>query len=180
MIFKKFFGREEEEPDYDPTNITLKDLEVGFMVDYDLKTWEVVAHYEYDWGDSFFTDEYKIQSSDAALYLHLEDDDELEISLSHKLKLKQVDEDIPKHFRSGDDPPETLTYEGVTYALEEEVLGSFKNVRSEHWSDFISWEYVHPDDDDLFLTLERWGEDEFELSQGRYLEEFKFSNILPA
>lgn len=179
MVFKKLFGRGNEEPNYDPTNITLQDLEVGFMVDYDLKTWEVIGKFEYDWGNNFFTDEYKLQADKSALYLHLEEDDELEISISQKIRLNEVAENIPNHFQSGDDAPRALTYQGVTYQLEEEAQGSYRNVRSEHWSDFISWEFAHPSEDQ-FLTLERWGEEEFELSHGTYLEAYQFSNILPA
>lgn len=179
MVFKKLFGREEEEPAYDPTNLQLQDLDVGFMVDYDLSTWEVMARYEYDWGDNYFTDELKIQASGKALYLHLEEDDELEVSISHKIKLSQVSQNIPDHFQDTDDAPRSLTYEGTTYTLEEEAQGLFRNVRREHWDEFISWEYTHPDGEQ-FLTLERWGEEEFELSHGHYVEPYQFSNILPA
>ncbi|MEL6534322.1 MAG: DUF4178 domain-containing protein [Bacteroidota bacterium] len=179
MGLRNIFGRKEEEPEYDPTNIRLQDLEVGFVLDYDMKSWEVVGQFEYDWGDNYFTDEFKIQSSNTALYLHLEEDDELEISLSHKLRLGHVSENIPNHFQNGDDPPRSLTFEGSAFQLQEEALGSFRNVRSENWDDFISWNYEHSDGKQ-FLTLERWGEEEYELSHGKYVESYEFSNILPA
>ena len=35
-VFKKDKG-----PDYDPTNIKITDVRPGFILEYDLKTWEV-------------------------------------------------------------------------------------------------------------------------------------------
>ncbi|HAA15452.1 MAG TPA: DUF4178 domain-containing protein [Cytophagales bacterium] len=180
MGLRNIFGRKEKEPDYDPTNISLLDMKAGWVLDYDMKSWEVVGQFEYDWGNNFFSDEYKIQSSNVVLYLHLEEDDELEISLAHKIRLNQVSENIPNSFKnSNEDPPRSLTFEGSTFQLEEESLGSYRDVRSDNWSDFISWNYEHPDGKQ-FLTLERWGEEEFELSHGQYVESYEFSNILPA
>ena len=50
-FFDKFFNKKEE-PSYDSTNIRVQDLNVGFVFDYDMSTWEVQAAYEYDWGDN--------------------------------------------------------------------------------------------------------------------------------
>ena len=42
--------KKKKEPDYDVTNLSLKDLETGFIFDYDMKSWVVEESYEYDWG----------------------------------------------------------------------------------------------------------------------------------
>ena len=56
-IFDRF---KKKEKTYDVTNITVKDLDVNFVFDYDLTTWKVEETYEYDWGDNCFTKEHKI------------------------------------------------------------------------------------------------------------------------
>ena len=67
-IFKK------KEPHYDSTNIRVQDLDVGFVFEYDLSTWEVQAIYEYDWGDDFFTREFKVNNGSLTRYLAIEED----------------------------------------------------------------------------------------------------------
>ena len=51
-LFDRF--KKKEEPHYDPSNLQIKDLRVGFMFDYDMKTWAIKEEYEYDWGRQLF------------------------------------------------------------------------------------------------------------------------------
>ena len=60
-LFKK-----KQEPTYDVTDLKITDLDVGFIFDYDLKSWVVREKYEYDWGGNNFSHEYKVDSGDAA------------------------------------------------------------------------------------------------------------------
>ncbi|MEZ4761906.1 MAG: DUF4178 domain-containing protein [Calditrichia bacterium] len=50
---------------------------------------------------------------------------------------------------------------------------------SQQGQGIIAWEYID-DDDENFVSIEQWGGDDFEASQGYYVEEFMFSNILPS
>ncbi|MFA0963270.1 DUF4178 domain-containing protein [Roseivirga sp. BDSF3-8] len=178
MIFSRFFGKKKQEPEYDPSDLRITDLKKGFVVDYDLKTWQVTAEYEYDWGGGFFTKEYKLDSGTESLYLHIEDDDELELSLSRKVGIRRFEEDIRAHFADDDLPPESVTLEGKTYHRIEESLGYFRDVSREGWSELASYTY-EDDDEETFVNIERWGEEEFEASYGTYADEYEFSNILP-
>ena len=42
------FFKKKKEPEYDITNITIHDLDFGFILDYDLKSWVVKEVYEYE------------------------------------------------------------------------------------------------------------------------------------
>lgn len=178
MVFSRFFKKKKEEPSYDPSNLRLTDLKKGYMVDYDLKSWQVTGEYEYDWGGGFISKEYKLDSGTESLYLHIEDDDELEISLSRKVGIRRFEEDVKACFRDQDEPPQTVTLDGKTYHREEESLGHFRDTSREGWSEMISWTY-EDDDEEYFVNIERWGEEEFEASHGVYADEYEFSNILP-
>ncbi|MEO1099612.1 MAG: hypothetical protein AAFX57_17950, partial [Bacteroidota bacterium] len=57
-----FFKKKEKEPEYDVTNLKVSDLDHGFILEYDLKTWEVKEVYEYDWGNNNFSQEYMFHS----------------------------------------------------------------------------------------------------------------------
>jgi hypothetical protein len=43
---------------------------------------------------------------------------------------------------------------------------------------FLYWEYESSDGTKV-ITVEQWGDTEFEASAGEYVEEYQFSNILP-
>jgi len=177
MIFNKLFGKKKE-PAYDATNITVRDLDRNFILEYDLKTWQVAEAFEYDWGNNFFSDEYKLISGSDALFLYVEDDDELELSVSRKISLAAIDQDVASEIMEREEPPRTITCEGQTYKRIEESMGHYRDRRSNDWSQFISWTFEHKDGKN-FITVERWGEEEFEASKGHYVEEYQISNILP-
>ncbi|MBW2366658.1 MAG: DUF4178 domain-containing protein, partial [Deltaproteobacteria bacterium] len=75
MGLKDFF-KKKQPSDLKITDLTLSDLKMGYMVDYDLKTWQVTAHNTYDWGDGDLTLEWQLKSHDDTIYLELESDDE--------------------------------------------------------------------------------------------------------
>ncbi len=172
-IFKK------KEDKYDTTNITIKDLNVGFVFDYDLDNWEVKAHYEYDWGDECFSQEYKISNGVKTLYLSVEDDDELELSISSKIKVRQLGADVHQQLMDTQKAPSQLEYEGRTYFLDEESAGFFNDSsKGKEWVEFISWSY-EDESGDYLINIEQWNEREFEASVGKYIDSFEISNILP-
>mgnify|MGYP006292889335 CR=1 FL=1 len=176
-IFDRF---KKKEPEYDPTQLSIKDLNMGFIFEYDLKTWVVDAIYEYDWGDNFFSYEYKINSGDEIKYLHIEEDDELIITISDKIKPRAIDEDLPEFIEEHSKPPKKLIYQGMKFYFDKENPGYYHEVGKpdDNWVEFISWEY-YDEQDKQVITIEQWDEKEFEASYGIIAKEFEFSNILP-
>ncbi len=178
-FFQGFFKKKEA--DYDPTNLSVHDLKLGFMLDYDLKTWEIKEVYEYDWGNGFFTHEYKLDSGEEVQYLHVEQDDDLELTMSKKVKIRSIDEDIPEEIINNQIPPKKLFYKNKKFFRDNETPGYFRNANNnseDAWLEFISWDYFDENAEE-FITIEQWGEREFEASFGRRIKEFEISNILP-
>ncbi len=174
------FFKKKEEPKYDPTNLKITDLEKGFLVDYDLKSWQVVAVYEYDWGNNNFTREYKLDSGDDVAFLHIEEDDELFLTFTRKIKVRSIDEDLPEKILKKEHPPKKIDYQGIKLYRENETPGYFKDSEKEtdDWDELISWDY-YDEAEEHVLNIEQWGEKEFEASFGKIAKEFEFSNILP-
>lgn len=172
----KFF---KKKPSYDITDLNVRDLEVGFVFDYNLKTWEVVEAYVYDWGSSFFSKEFKIKAADETAFLSLEEDDELEIGISKKIKFTELGAEVRQQFMD-DKAPSELHYAGERYFFEEESPGFFKKeeLSDEAWAELVSFQYESKSGKQ-FLTVEQWGETDFDASVGAYIEEFELSNILP-
>lgn len=179
-MFKNLFGKKEKAGS-DPLNRSVRDLEQGYLFEYDLATWEVKAVYEYDWGGNFFTREYKVSNGRETRYLSVEEDDELELVLSEKLKLKSIRTDLAKSIMNEKEPPETLAYDGKVFHLDEESPGYFRELPSEDeddWEEFVAWDY-YDESEQFSLTIEQWDHRSFEASYGKVLKEFEISEILP-
>lgn len=176
-IFDRF---KKKEPKYDVTNMRVTDLDLNFLFDYDLSTWEVKGAYEYDWGDNYFTREFKIQNDKDTAFLYLDDDDELNLSISKKVRLVNIGQNLPDYIVQHKKPPSTIEYEGATYLLENENPGYFNDPENgkDNWVELISWDYVDKSEK-LILCIEQWGEREFEASVGKVVNEFEISNIYP-
>jgi hypothetical protein len=176
-IFDRF---KKKEPKYDATNIRVTDLAKNFLFDYDLSIWMVKSAYEYDWGDNYFTREFKIENEKETSFLNIEEDDELILSISKKVRLVSVGEDLPDHIVRHQKPPSKIEYEGITYLLEKESPGYFNDPENnkDSWVELISWDFVDKSGE-FVLCIEQWGEREFEASVGKVVKEFEISNIYP-
>ncbi len=177
-LFDRF--KKDKTPDYDPTNIKITDLAQGFVFEYNMSTWEIKEEYEYDWGDNFFSKEYKITDGSETLFLSVEDDDELILVLSKKIKTRKITPDATDSIMKFNEAPREISYDGVTYYLEKESPGYFRDLSNDasDWDEFISWDY-YDDDEKLYICIEQWDEREFEASAGIIIKEYEISNILP-
>ena len=174
------FFKKKKEPDYDPLNIRVTDLKLGFIFDYDLKSWEVVEEYTYDWGDNYFSKEYKISTGADILFLSVDEDDILELTLQKKIKLSSIDGDIEGEIINKKIPPKKVIYKGVDYYRDSESPGYFKVENSDKdWVEFISWAYYN-EEEDRVLTIEQWDDREFEASYGKVIKEYEISGITPS
>lgn len=173
-----FFKKKEEEPHYDPSNIKIKDLRTGFVFDYDMKSWEVKKAWDYAWDSGGHTFEFQADCGSETIYIDVEENDELEISVWQKIKIRRLHEDLPEIVQEEGKPPSKLVYGGVTYYRDSQTEGECAEEGSKEWFRLIVWDY-YDDDEKFFLNVEQWGEDEFEAAVGVKVEEFAFSNILP-
>lgn len=180
MGWKDFFSskkKKKEEP-LSLDNLTLSKLKVGYFVDYDLQTWEVVGYHYYDWGHGDITHEWQLKSHDDTIYLECESDDENVWSIGKKISFSRLGPGIADHIIKNGDPPDEIKYDGVTYYLEEMSGGHFYENGKGPGQKFLSWDY-EDDDGEKFLSIEQWGERDFEAGTGFPVEEYQFTNILP-
>jgi hypothetical protein len=175
------FLKKKKVPAYDVTNLSLKDLNVGFIFDYDMKSWVVKEVYKYDWGNNNFTSEYKVDSGDEVAFLHIADEGELEISLSKSIRLSKIDEAIADEIEKNEKPPRKIHFNEKLYFLEEDAAGYFRDLSkdTEDWEELISWEYLN-DEATNVLSITQWDIRNIEASAGLILKEYQFSNIIPS
>jgi hypothetical protein len=169
----------KDKRDYDATNVRVTDLNKGFVFDYNLATWRVEESYEYDWGDNYFTHEHKISDGINTLFLSVEDDDGLELSVSKKVKIRNLGEDIPEYIQDNEEPPNKIIFEGETYYMDSGSAGYIRTIGSGDWEELMSWDFYNKNEDKI-VTIEQYDDNEFEASYGTLIKEFEISNILPA
>ncbi len=180
MGWLKFF-KQDDKPD-PLKDLTLSRLDLGYFVDYDMKTWEVTACHYYDWGAGDVTYEWQLKSSDETIYLEREPDDEDYWSVSRKIPIQQMASHLADHIAENGDPPEQIEFDGKTYDLDETAGGHYYQNQSRNeyaeGRELLKWEYAD-DSGKLFVSIEQWGETEFEAAYGEQVEEYQFTNILP-
>ncbi|WP_156360691.1 DUF4178 domain-containing protein [Dethiosulfatarculus sandiegensis] len=177
-IFKGGDKKTDQGPDV-TGGLTLAKLQPGWMVDYDLKTWEVKAHHTYDWSEGDLTHEWQLVSGDAIIYLELEHDDVDDWSLNSLIDFSRLGQGVKTAIQQTGDPPKTIVLDGVTYYMEEMAGGSFLKNTQGPGQNLLRWSY-EDDDGEKYLTIEQWGEDEFQAYLGFFVEEYQFTDILPA
>lgn len=178
MGLKDLFKKKEEE--FDPLkDLQLPKLRVGYYVDYDLKTWEVTGYSKYDFGEGYTTDEWELTSGREKWYLERSENDEVEWTLSKKIPIGAIEGEIRQYIIEHDDPPEQVVCKSRKYYLDESGTGYMYEGGEESAKEFVYWDFID-EEDEHFLTIEQWGETEFEAAEGYYVEEYQFSNILPS
>jgi len=179
MAFTDYFKKKQKVPEFDPIkDLTLSKLKVGYLLDYDLKTWEVTGHNVYDW-DSEFSEEWELTSGNDLIFLEMEKDDSSVLwCLSSKAKLSDLDRSIIANIKREEDPPAEIIYKTKKYYLVQSSAGYFLKDGKGDGQELITWDY-EDEDEEHFITITQWGEDELELTQGFFVKEYEFTNILP-
>ena len=173
-----FFKKKEKERHYDPTNITIRDLGKEYIFEYKIETWTVTAVFEYDWGDSYFTREFIIKNGATEKFLNIEDDGGLTVTISEKVKIRKLSDEVCDYIDTHEKPPKKITLEGTTYYLDEKSPGYCKEIDAENWEELISYDYLDEEEEKV-LSIEQFGDEAFKVSKGIIINETAISNILP-
>jgi len=177
-MFDWFFNlfktkKEEEEPIKVDYNV--HDLDKGYLLDYNLESWEVLAAYTYRYK-GYSSKEYKIRSSSETRFLNVSDSNSLLLGLSKEANINNVDSGLRSSVAMGQ-PLTRLTWDGDTYNLKESAKGQFADDATQDWASFSSWEYVNAANT-KFVYVSKWEDNSIECYVGEYLKEHEISNIL--
>lgn len=171
-----FFKRNKEEEKLS-SDLQLKDLSRGDMVDYFLKSWHVEEVLEYDWGNNIYSREFKLNSGDEIIYVEIDQEEDHTVSVSKDIKLSKIEKGLKRHIIENDAPPKELEFNGTKYYLSEESLGHCYVPGSNDYSKLVSWTLVD-EEEEHFISIDRWDETDIEASTGHYAKIIEFSNII--
>jgi hypothetical protein len=182
--FKK--KKDEDENKYldDPSNFRLNKMRKNGFVDYDLQTWQVQGIYEYDWGNNFFADEFLLTAGNDSFYLYIEEDGELDCTISRKISINEIinatdiDTDLIDYLIDKETAPRKIHFQSETYFKEGgEQIGYFHAIEEKDWSEFVSWMFWNKEKT-KFINITQWGEEEFDAVGGVPVKEYEFSNFI--
>jgi len=156
------------------TDLSLTDMREGDLVDYEMRTWEVVTRAKYDY-EGWPADEWTLENGGDTLFLEHEDGT---YSLSRPVDMADVETPggtpLRAAVRDGGDPPEAIRYDGTTYDLDEN--GPATRIVGDKRQELHYWVYADGDD---FLALERYASADWNSYAGREIQPYEFDNILP-
>jgi hypothetical protein len=182
-VFKKLFPKKPQQPELDPLrDLVLDKLRVGFLLDYDLKTWQVTTFNRYLFDGDDEVKEWELTSGHEKRYLERGEDDGPVWSLARKIPLGTLTTahgSLKSVLSERDTPPEKVVFENNTFYLDEDTAGYFYPGGTGEGTPLIKWEFIS-EDASAFVTVEQWGETDFEASASVEVAEYQFTNILPA
>lgn len=178
MGFKKWFGDGADEPEQEPyREYTLDTVKVGFLFDYDLKTWQVTGYATYDY-DGYVTREWEIQADGAVNFLECAiDDGEASWTLTRAIDVGDIEGDIMAEIIAHEDPPEVVRFAGQSYEGTEGSAGLYRKNAEGEGREFVIWSFESGEGRLLFIS--QWGEREFSAYEGENVQEYQFTDILP-
>ena len=174
------FLKKKEEPTYDVTNLSVNDLAVGFVFDYDGKSWVVKEAYEYDWGSNNFSKEYKVDAGDEVSFLSVEDDGEVKLSMVKEIKTQLIDEDVLGELKKYEKPLRQIHYNNESYFLENDSAGYHNEVGAENddAEELVAYEYFNEAGNKL-ISITQWDEYNIDAAAGDVIQVHNITDILP-
>jgi hypothetical protein len=177
MVFRRFLNSDNEDDAEEYREPTLDTMQVGYMVDYDLQTWEVAGYGTYDY-DGFTSHEWELRASQDLHFLECsKEDGRLQWTLTSAVVIGEIEGDVANAIQQDGDPPETLIYAGKTYKGTESGGGLYREKGEGDGREFVSWSFEATGGHLLYIN--QWGETEFSAFAGQSVEEYQFTDILP-
>ncbi len=176
-LMDRMFGRKPADQAPDPlADLVLDKLKVGYLVDYDLQTWQVTGYCRYTFsGMDRSVEEWELSAGGERRYLELADGG---WSLSRTISIGAMDGDIRRHILDHDDPPARIVFEGAEYHLDACYGGHMFPDGKGAGEQMIRWEFLDAAEK-KFVGIEQHGETEFAAAAGFVVEEYEFTHLLP-
>ncbi|MDW7690876.1 DUF4178 domain-containing protein [Flammeovirgaceae bacterium SG7u.111] len=167
-------------PTYDPTDLTVGNLQTGFLLDYDLKTWEVVNENQFDWYNGQSESEYKITADTRQKFLNVRIENGQEVVIDFKIiSIYAINNRLEAEITLRNKPANILTFNEMPFYREGMTKeGIFFNITTkDHGKKIDVWEYFNEARTEV-LRIERHGKD-FRTFYGNVVSTLQFSDILP-
>jgi len=163
--------------DFDPLNVQIRDLRIGFFVDYNLKTFEITGGFEVTTKEGSFRF-MKMDAADEIFWLLVENGTETYIAQSAEVNM--VNPGIPAIMQNFGKAPAGLNYRDILYSCMNQSDGKFRDLvkNAMDWNKATCWKYSGNEGTELLLVLQK-GQNTFEAWTAKKTDATEFSNFLP-
>jgi hypothetical protein len=175
LIFD-FFKRKKPR---DSESVTMDTIVRGCIFEFQGETWQVRAIHEYEWEGGGKTREYECAHATDCIFVEKDEDETDSWLVTRRKPASELDSMVIEMIIERGKPPVSVQHGGVSYRLVEESAAYFKSNGEGDEKPLVVFDY-EDSAETLSLSIEQWGEREFQLAIGEYVEEFRFANILPA
>ncbi|WP_170178418.1 DUF4178 domain-containing protein [Flammeovirga pectinis] len=170
----------ERDFNYDPSKINVEDLQIGFLLDYNLQTYKVVEHFQYVTEDTNCEEKLVLITGIDERYIFKKYNvNNPFIRSTQKINIFSIDENLDTEILLKQRPKSVITYKGTNYYRDEESKGSIHSFKSNTIENrFKKWDYFD-DSRLLYICIEQIDTNKFVAYQGKIEAEIAFSEILP-
>lgn len=164
--------------DYNPTNLTLQNLLKGFILNYDLKNWEVIYEGQYDWNSGESDKIYRLSSEDGdSMLLYV--DKEMGLVTPYVEEKLQSNDIQAFAMLKPENAPAELKFSDKIYRKRDYSKGKFFTSDSSTFANLGQWFYVSSDSQSS-LRIAQFSEGEVNVYKGKLSQAYEFTNILPS
>ncbi len=167
--------------EYDPSNISVENIKTGYIIDFDIKSWEVSNEWQYDWDNGNTEKEFKLSSNNDFMFVLLtKEARQFGVKVGKPINIYSIDENIETEIQTKGRPYNVLLFEGITYYRESQTEGICYNMgdTSAQGVRVKAWDYYDTNRENHLRISER-GRGEFRVLKARSASPYEFTDILP-
>jgi hypothetical protein len=176
---KKRLARDIKIP-YDPSNPSIESLQKGFMVDYDLKTWDIVHQNQFDWDNGAVDRLFKAVAGTDTRWIYMRHESGVaNIYVTTPISVFAIDENLEKQILETGKPSNILKFKDVIYYRENTKDGYWFDISNQSGgTQSVLWEYFDSERN-FILRIEQIGKNQILASIGKVASTYQFTDILP-
>lgn len=162
-------------------DLTIENLKEGFMLDYNLKTWQVTNVSQYDWENGSVEKEFSLVSGIERASLYLKNESGLvSFVFCKQVNIYAIDENLESEILHKGKPYNILTYEEMPYYRENTNTGLIYNMtNNSSGNKVLGWEYYDGQRQNV-IRIEQRGRTDFKTWIGKAVSSYDFTSILPS
>jgi len=168
-----------DSPDTDPMRLGIINIKAGFLVDFDLTTWETVQEWQYDWDNGNSGKEFRLVNEKETLHLYMRNEGtQLHTILGRKVNIFSIDRELEEEIQTNSRPPSVINYEEIDYFRENTKVGWRHELTAKtSASKITAWEYFD-ETMTFFMRIEQIEGQSYKATVGEVISPFEFSNVL--
>ncbi len=167
-------------PEADPMRLSIINIKAGFLVDFDLTTWETVQEWQYDWDNGNSGKEFRLVNESETLHLYMRNEGtQLHTILGRKVNIHSIDRELEDEIQTNLRPPSVLNYQEIDYFRENTKIGWKHELTAKtNANKLTTWEYFD-ETMTFFMRIEQSQNQSYKVTVGEVISPFEFSNVLP-